>query len=361
MSVVDDLVDFIDRFVVMRKEQTLIVALWVIHTYCLDAFEQTPYLTVTSPEKQCGKSRLLEVLEVVVNRPWQAILPSEAVAYRTIELRVPTLLLDEVDTIFSPKTADKHEGLRALLNAGHRRGSKVPRCVGTSQEIAEFSVFCPKVLAGIGALPDTIADRSVPIRLERKTRDEKVERFLIREVTEHAGAIKEQIAGFVEAHLDALEGNYPQMPEELSDRMQEGTEGLVAIADLLGCGEDARVALVTLLTEERLDSHETMRMRLLHDLFEIFDAHLDGEVGMATDHVLDHLKQLEESPWRNYYGRYLNARDLAGLLKNYGVVSGSMRLTDGVRRGYKRDDLYAVWERYAPELLVTDDDKEDEQ
>jgi hypothetical protein len=53
-SLVDDLMDFIGRFVVMSDDQRLIVALWVIHTHCLDAFEQTPYLAVTSPEKSAA-------------------------------------------------------------------------------------------------------------------------------------------------------------------------------------------------------------------------------------------------------------------------------------------------------------------
>jgi hypothetical protein len=359
MTLVERLVAFLGRYVVMREEQKLIDALWVVHTYCLDAFEQTPYLTVTSPEKQCGKSRLLEVLEVLVNRPWQAVLPSEAVAYRHIDFAVPTLLLDEVDTIFNPKTADRHEGLRALLNAGHRRGSRVPRCVGTSENIEEFSVFCPKVLAGIGALPDTIADRSIPIRLERKTKSEKVDRFLIRQVTADAAALKEEMQTFAQAHADDLDHNYPEMPEALSDRMQEGTECLGAIADLLECGEEARSALVTLLTEERLDSHETMRERLLRDLHEVYEQHLDGQSGLHTDTVLSHLRRMEESPWSSghYYGRRLEAKDLASLLKHYGVKSTTVRIGGEVAKGYKRDDLYTVWERYLPDL-ITDNSSE---
>ena len=346
-SLVDDLMDFIGRFVVMSDDQRLIVALWVIHTHCLDAFEQTPYLAVTSPEKQCGKSRLIEVLEVLVVQPWVSILPSEAVLYRRIEQVEPTLLFDEIDTIFSPKTADKYEGHRALLNAGHRRGAKVPRCIGTSQEIAEFRVFCPKVLAGIGVLPDTIADRSIPIRLERKKRAEKVERFLIREVTPTADALKDGMRAYAEDHTEGLDGNYPEMPEVLSDRMQEGTECLVAIADTLGYGRDARDALVALLTEERLDHHETMRIRLLRDLYEMFET-LDGARGAPTENILDYLVHVKkESPWRNYYGRRLDAPDLAALLKHFGVKPDVIRVdSETTKRGYRRKDLQDVWDRY---------------
>ena len=81
---VHDLTEFIAQYVVMTRAQLLVVALWAIHTHCLDSAEQTPYLTVTSPEKQCGKTRLQEVLEHVVARPWRVLTPSEAVLYAAI-------------------------------------------------------------------------------------------------------------------------------------------------------------------------------------------------------------------------------------------------------------------------------------
>ena len=133
---------------------------------------------MTSPERQCGKTRLLEVIELLVPEPWRVELPSEAVAYRHIHAKMPTLLLDEVDTTFNVRTRDRYEGLRALLNAGNRRGSHVPRCIGSSGKLVNFNVFCPKVLAGIGMLPDTVADRSVPIRLERRRQaTDRIERL----------------------------------------------------------------------------------------------------------------------------------------------------------------------------------------
>jgi hypothetical protein len=116
----------IEKYVVMTPEQRLVVALWIVHTHCVEHFEQTPYLTVTSPQKQCGKSRLIELLELLVPRAWSTILPSEAVLYRSISQNMPTLLLDETDAIFDTRYTDKYEGIRAVLNAGHRhRGRAV--------------------------------------------------------------------------------------------------------------------------------------------------------------------------------------------------------------------------------------------
>lgn len=341
---------FIRRYVVMSDDELLIVALWVLHSHCIEAFEQTPYLAVTSPERGCGKSRLLETLELLVPRPWLTGLPSEAVLFRHVHAQTPTLLLDEVDTIFNPKIADRYEGHRALLNMGHRRGAKVARCVGTKQEIVEFGVFCGKVLAGIGTLPDTVADRSVPIRLQRRKKTEPVGRFIRRDAKPHGDQLRKELEHWGEQRLDRFRQARPAMPEELSDRMIEGCEPLVAIADELGCGTRTRTALVEVLTGERLDDQETMRLRLLRDLKSIWEAREGSRDrplrAISTRNLLKDLCAMEEAPWGSYYGHRLDPRDLASLLHHYGITPVNVRNDDRVVKGYRRDPLYEVWERY---------------
>jgi hypothetical protein len=355
-ALVSDLTEFIRYYVVMSDAQTLTVALWAIHTHCFDAFQQTPYLAVTSPEKQCGKSRLLEVVELLVHEPWPALVPSEAVLYRKIHLSRPTLLLDEVDTIFNPKNGDRYEGHRAVLNAGHRAGQRVPRCVGQTGKMEEFRVYSPKMLAGIGTLPDTIADRSVPIRLARKKPEDEVHRFFVREARPVAEAMVEKMVAWTEKNRDKLADARPAMPGELSDRMQEGCEPLIAIADALGYGPPARAALVELLTAERLDSQETMKIRLLRDIRAIFEA-ADKKAGkrvrgIPSVRLLERLHGIEDAPWGNYYGRVLEARDLSKLLGHYGIKPRLLHLgkkgnKEIKAKGYKRDDLADAWDRYA--------------
>src|SRR5262249_35146022 len=55
-------------------------------------------------------------------------------------------------------------------------GAVVSRVQGQTQRLVDFQVFCPKVLAGIGDLPSTVADRSIPIRLAWKKRREPTAR-----------------------------------------------------------------------------------------------------------------------------------------------------------------------------------------
>src|SRR5262249_40284543 len=147
----------------------------------VDAAESTPYLAVTSAEKRSGKSRLREVLELLVRQPLPASNISDAALFRAIASTTPTVLLDEADAIFK---AREREDLRGLLNAGYRRGAVAYRMGGRNKTTLEtFPVYCPKAFFGIGDfLPDTLADRAIPIRLQRRTREETVERFRRRDV-----------------------------------------------------------------------------------------------------------------------------------------------------------------------------------
>jgi hypothetical protein len=159
--------------------------------------------------------------------------------------------------------------------------------------------------------------------------------------------LQDRIEAWADASAAKLEGVEPIMPDELSDRMQEGCEPLVAIADAIGCGGEAREALVELLAAERLDDQEHMRLRLLRDLKAIFDAH-PGSRAAFTSSLLARLYEIEESGWSSYYGRGLEARDLATLLRNYGIHPTTVRGANGKppAKGYRRDDFHPAWERY---------------
>ena len=77
--------------------------------------------------------------------------------------------------------AEMREALRGLINSGFARaGARVIKNVPTPDggfEPRAFSTWCPMLLAGIGKLPDTIADRSIAIEMKRKRPDEKVSRY----------------------------------------------------------------------------------------------------------------------------------------------------------------------------------------
>ena len=337
-----DLMVFIRRFVVLTPEQLLISALWILHTHTVEAVEETPYLSVTSPERRCGKTRYLEIMELFVARPWLCALPSEASIYRRINKEHSTLLLDEVDTIYGRQTKDKYEGLRALLDAGSRRGVTITRAIGVTNKLETFDVFGPKILAGIGALPDTVADRSIPIRLKRRKRTEEVARFRRRQVGPEFTALRDQVVAWGAENVEQLAGVALEMPDALNDRAADACECLVAVADLCGVGAEARAALVTLFRGERQDDMESLRTKLLRDLRVVF-----GERrAMATEGILPALWAINESPWGSWYGRVFEARDLAAFMEHFGVSSKTVRVGGRPVKGYHVNQLADVWERY---------------
>jgi hypothetical protein len=221
--------------------------------------------------------------------------------------------------------------------------------IGTAK-LAEFRVFCPKLLAGIGSLPTTVADRSVPIRLQRRKRSEQVARFINRDVKPLAEPLKARVETWTKANVEQLRQARPPMPEEINDRMQEGCECLVAIADELGVGEKVRVALVKLLEEERVDDVQTFRLRLLTDLRAIFEKREADQgsavIGIRSTDLLKALTVDDDSQWRHYYGRGLNAHDLSSLLGHFNVGPKQIKIDGENQKGYRRDELNELWERY---------------
>ena len=167
----EDVHAFLCRYVAFPSDhEPVAIALWVAHAHLVDRFEVSPLLAVTSAELRSGKTRTLDCLHLLVPRPFRVIMPSEAVVYTVLAQRPrPTMLLDEADAVFGRRTAERYEGLRAILNSGNRPGTPVPRVrlQGRQRDVEWFDVFGPKVVAGIGDLPPTVADRSIPIRLKR--------------------------------------------------------------------------------------------------------------------------------------------------------------------------------------------------
>jgi hypothetical protein len=227
--------ELIARYVVLPCDEAgTALALFVLHTWAIEAAHSTPYMAIVSAEKQSGKTRLLEVAALVVQEPWHTASATEAALFRKIEQAEPTLLLDEIDAIFGSNT-ERTEPLRACLNAGNRRGASVARCVGkgTKMEVKDFSVFCPKILAGIdtGKLPETIADRAVMLRMKRRREGEHVERLRYRFAVAAAATLRADLEAWAAGAVEELRDAIPDLPDELGDRMADAWEPLFAIAD----------------------------------------------------------------------------------------------------------------------------------
>jgi hypothetical protein len=221
---------FLTKYVVLPDEaSTTASALYVLHTWVLEACDATPYLVVVSAEKGSGKTRFLETLSYLVRKPWRTANTTPTALFRRMSEDQPTLLLEEIDTIF--KGGSSYEALRGVINAGNRRGATITRCDGKWGTV-EYQTFGAKVLSGIdtGFLPDTILDRSIVVKM-RKRSGENVERLRPRVAEQEAAPLAYTLAQWALVVGDELAKMQPEFPAALSDRACDAWEPLFAVAD----------------------------------------------------------------------------------------------------------------------------------
>ncbi|MFD0468188.1 hypothetical protein ACFQ0B_07585 [Nonomuraea thailandensis] len=167
-ALLDRLRAALTRYVILPSSETAdAVTLWIAASHAQPAWAHAPRLVIRGPEKRCGKSRLLDIVEATCHQPFITVNSSSAAVYRSITDDPPTMLVDEADTIFGPK-ADGNEDLRGLLNAGHQRNRPAKRYDAATNRVESIPTFAMAALAGIGAMPDTIEDRAVVVRMRRR-------------------------------------------------------------------------------------------------------------------------------------------------------------------------------------------------
>jgi hypothetical protein len=286
--------------------------LWIAHTHAIEAFDITPYLHTSSPLPQSGKTVSQEARARLVRQPrGPVIMPSEAVVYRKVD-KTPglTLLLDEVDPIFGDK-ANAHEGLRALLNSGNRRGAVVPRCVGDKQELVDFNTFCAKSTSGLGALPPSLADRSISLPLQRATAAERktIRRFRYAEAERGAAPIRAALARWAKDAASKLRDARPDIPEELDGRQADAWEGLLAIADAAGGDWPAlaRAAALELHGKAQNAQAEAVGLATLRAVCDVFQQRGNAKHVLTAD-LLNALVDRDDGPWAEWWGQAVEAR-----------------------------------------------------
>jgi Protein of unknown function (DUF3631) len=335
-------------------------AAFTVLTYCFREFLSLPYIHLPSPMPESGKTRNLELLELCCNRAYIFVDPSASVIFRFVEEVGPTLLLDEVDNIFSGRDEDSKQ-LKSILNSGYTAGKYVPRTATRpdgSRYTEMFSPYGPKVLAGIRSIPQTLRSRCIVIPMMRKLAGEEVEEFdepVRLEVEKVAAVIRSKIVRWIDDQLAG--GTFdrrPEFPPGLGDRMRDCWRPLFVIANAAGgpWPERIREAAISLSVKVTVDDDDEIGA-LLEDLRAYFEAEERTEADLewtTTSALLLHLTELDHRPWkymRNDLG--MSPTKLAGLLKTAtnGRALPVPRKVDGsVLRGYAYGPIKDSIERY---------------
>jgi len=316
---------------------------------------------IRAPEKRCGKSRLLDVIEATCHDPLITVNASAAAVYRAIGTDdPPTLLVDEADTIFgSKKSAEANEDLRGLLNAGHQRNRPAIRYDANTRSVERIPTFAMAALAGIGHMPDTIEDRAVIVRMRRRGPGETVDPFRLRRDRPALAELAAALRTWLRAHVDQLADAMPWMPVE--DRAADTWEPLVAVADLAAGSWPVRARTAAeLLTAEHDDDGGPVptSAALLADCRGAFG----DAAALPTEELLNRLRHDPEAPWGEYGPAGLTARRLGILLAEYGIRSANIRFPDGTqRKGFTRLDFTDAWSRYCPPVAPAGDPSQPSQ
>jgi len=337
-DLLDELAASIRRHVVMHDHGADTAALWAVHTYLVDCFSISPRLAITSPEKRCGKTTALDVLARLVSRPLPTANASASAIFRVIELKRPTLLIDEADT-FLPE----NEELRGILNSGHRQGGCVVRTVGDEFEPRSFSTYAPCAIALIGKLPSTLADRSVSIELRRRRWDEPIEPFRF-DRTEHLDQLARKAARWAVDNAELLRGTDPEMPAGVFNRVADNWRPLLAIADAAAGEWPARVRRAI---QSGGCGEQSVRELVLADIQMIFAERAVDRLPSAE--LVDALIAIENRPWAEWKAdKPISANGLARLLARLAITPETIRVSDRTAKGYQRSQFEDAYERYLP-------------
>jgi hypothetical protein len=345
----------ITRYVVFSQPEDVdVIALWVMHTWVADLFDFTPYIYLHSPVMRCGKTQVHRVVEPLVKNPLRTCNISESALFREIADSQPTLLWDEIDSIFgNRKASETNENKRALLNAGYERGIRAIRMErsGSGFEKVTYDPFCPKILAGIGQLPETIVDRSISILIHRRLKTQSCQKYR-RKDRDLAKSIRDALKTW-SANVElrkTLQASRPEMPDCLTDRQEDIWEPLLAIADSIGgdAPKLAREAARTLCGNDD-DGLGDGTAQLVAIRKAIDEQH--GRIRSSA--LIDRLWEADAVPSRLMEDEKPNYKKighwLSKLIKSYAGKPARVLDFDGENaRGYEVAELKEIFDRYCP-------------
>ena len=338
---------WIRRYVVVTDDQADIMAAWVMHTYVFDAFEVTPYLFISSPEKGSGKSTLLRIVKAVAYRGRSSSGMSGAALARVVEASRPTLFLDELDAQMKGNK-ETAENIRGILNSGYEPEGVYTRCVGNEFAVKDFPTFCPKCLAGIGKLWDTVSDRSITIEMRRMLSEEIIEQDRKVAVKAAAAPIKARLEEWAgRGTADLLRSIHPSTISGFNPRQNDIAEVLLAIAQLAGGEWPQRLTqALKVVCTSAIAEDGSIGVTLLSDIRAVFDERKADTLPSVT--LAGCLCEIEGRAWAEWNHASMTANSLARQLRKYRVYPQTIRVGNETPKGYRREDFEDAWSRYCP-------------
>ena len=206
------------------------LALWAIHTWTHKYQDSTPYILVTSPAAESGKSTALEVLATLAYAPVMEVgmTASNLVDYANDGR---TVMIDEADEL------GKDKQFKAAINSGYKQSGFITRKRGKEQ--VRYSTYSPKVIAGIARekmpVEGATLTRCINIKLQRALPGE-VKKFRPRhpETKATLAEITDWLRTWADMNGAVIADSYPEVPASIGNRAAELWEPLLGVAEALG-------------------------------------------------------------------------------------------------------------------------------
>jgi putative DNA primase/helicase len=306
-KLLDDLAAVFTRYVILPNHAAEALALWVVHAWAFDAWDISPFMVIVSPEKRCGKTTVLIILQFLTPRSELASNISASAVFRYVQDERPTLLIDEADTFIKD-----NEEMRGILNSGHTKtAAYVIRTVEVCGEhrAKRFSTWAAKAIATIRSLADTLEDRSIIVTMQRKKKSETIER-LRRSDNDDFAMLRRQARRWCEDNLNILTAADPAVPNTLNDRAADNWRPLLAVADRAGGAWPIRARDAALVLSGDSVDGGSIRTQLLADIRPLL---IDEAVkGLTSEAIIAELVKKQDRPWADWkHGKRVSERMIA--------------------------------------------------
>lgn len=207
--------------------------------------------------------------------------------------------------------------------------------------LKRYSCWCPKVIALIGEAPDTIADRSIVVKMSRKLTTETCAPLTDLNTAE----IKAKCARFA---LDASESiaRFEKIRGAgLNDRAADTFDPLYVIARLAGGEWEGKLHAAALsLTATQ---SENVGTRLLLDILSIFVEW--GREKMFSRELVTILRDGKGGMTSTALeGSAIDEYRISKLLRAYGIKPSTIRVGREVNKGYIATEFREALKRYVP-------------
>jgi hypothetical protein len=208
--------------------------------------------------------------------------------------------------------------------------------------LTKYSCWCPKVIALIGEVPDTIADRSIVVKMARKLTSETCAPLTELDTAE----IRSKCARFALDAGEAMRRCDAIRGEGLNDRAADTFDPLYAIARLAGGDWEKRLHAAALRLTSAARS-ENPGVELLLDIASIFmqcgrEKVFSRELTATLREGLGGMRSLALKD------AAIQEHGIARILRSYGIPPRTLRIGKEVNKGYEAASFREALTRYVP-------------